>query len=471
MKNTSILLVLSLVAIFFTNCTRDNYLDFQPKGVVIPNTYQHYRQLLDQVLPYEPFSVIPEGISKGFGATHSLTSFYNDDQDIVEDLLQDWGFPEEVVRAYTYQENFYTVLEEDPDWSNYYNQIYTVNVILEGLETATGTAEQLAQLRAEARLHRAFAYFNLVNLYCVHYNPATASTDLGVPIREGTQLDGLNLPRASVQETYDYILADILESYEDLKDFHEQKLRFRPSKAGAAGLLARVYLYQGKYELALEQADIALNYHSTLRDLSLEADLLTFPIGSENEQVIWFKYYDVEHPIFPSPELFRLYRPGDLRREWYVTYEWYFQKPIPRHVFGAIYFSDFYATVGISTEDMLLINAECNARLRNITAANASLNQLREKRFDPELFKPIFIRSAPELLSFVKEERRREMMHSMQRTFDVKRYNLFDDDGIRITHSLGGVTATIEPNSLNWAMPIASKYIQQNPEIIQNPRD
>jgi len=474
MKNQNILVTIIILGIvlFFTNCTRDNFLDFKPRGVIIPDSHLEYRNLLDQLLPYAPDGFTSEGISRGFGGTHSLTSFYNDNQDVIEDLLQDFGLLQNAIRAYTYQDNLYSVLEDDLDWSNYYNQIYTANVILEGLATATGTDEEIAELVAEARLHRAYAYFHLVNIYSVHYNPTTAATDLGVPIREGTQINGLDLTRASVQETYDYILKDILESYNDLKDFQAQEFRFRPSKAGASGLLARIYLYQGKYELALEAANTALSYNSIITPIELPSDsIVVYPIATEDEQVIWYKYYDVEYPIFISNSLYRQYVKNDYRRYWYVTYEWYFNKPRNNFIFIPVFFSGIHGTVGITSVDMLLINAECHARLGNIPETNASLNALREKRFNPATYEPIFIKRKSELLDAVKAERRREMVGAMQRSFDVKRYNLFDNDGITITHTLGGVTATIQPNSLNWAMPIASKYIQQNPEIVQNPRD
>ena len=71
----------------------------------------------------------------------------------------------------------------------------------------------------------------------------------------------------------------------------------------------------------------------------------------------------------------------------------------------------------------------------------------------------------------MKEERRRELIRSTDRIFDIKRYNHFDNDTISLIHNLGDETATLEANSLNWAFPIGRVYINQNPEIIQNPRN
>jgi hypothetical protein len=115
--------------------------------------------------------------------------------------------------------------------------------------------------------------------------------------------------------------------------------------------------------------------------------------------------------------------------------------------------------------------AECNARLGNVQAANDALNTLRENRFEAEDFTPLQISDQAELLAFVKDEIRREKAPSTLRTFDIKRYNRFDNDNITISRSFRGETVTIAPNSLNWAFPIAQNYINANPEIEQNPRD
>ncbi|AUP77933.1 RagB/SusD family nutrient uptake outer membrane protein [Flavivirga eckloniae] len=469
-----IIYIIIAFAFIVSGCTRDSFLDIKPKGTVIPSTLQDYRALLDQVLgpPMQP------SLSLGFGRSHSLPSFVTDNQNINEDIVTSFGLNRRQIRAYTFQESFYSPQEEDLDWLLYYNQIYGANLILEGLDEVTdGTSSQINELKAEARLHRAFAYFNLVNIYSVHYDPASASTDLGMPIREGIELEGLDLTRVSVQETYDYILNDITMGLNDLKDSQPQNVIFRPSKAAAQGLLAKIYLYMGNYNLALNAANEALSYNDVLRDINDDErsqenpNVILQPLAINNVEVIWAKSYLFLDPIFATEELVDSYEVDDARSLWYDTLENFFGQSIDGSAYISQLNSEDYATVGITTADMYLIVAECNARLGNTEAANTSLNLLRENRFFTDTYTPLMITDPTELLTFVKAERRREMVSSMQRMFDIKRYNRFDNDNISLSHTVGSLSGSIEPNSLNWAFPISEKYIQLNPEIIQNPRD
>jgi len=464
-------IVLCIVGVFLINsCSRENYLDFQPRGLVIPSTIADYRSLLDQVNPS-----FGDELSRGFNERHIAITYLTDNQLLNDELL---GFAATIrpyLRTYMFDDLIYNSLEEDEDWANNYNQIYTANVILNGLETITdGTQAEINELRAEALLHRAYAYFNLVNVYGLHYNPASANTDLGVPIREGIELEDLNLTRASVQSVYDYILNDINTSVDFLKDVQPVELSFRPSKAAAYGLLSKVYLYQSRYQEALGAVELALALKSELRDINRDSfsdnfpELRILPAPFNDEQIVWFKSDRTE--IIATPNLLAQYEPDDLRLGWYEDILVIFGSTVT----GKIYFApDDNANYsnGINTPDLYLIRAECHTRLGNLDLANADLNALRENRFATSTYLPLNITEQTALLQFVKEERRREIVNSTERAFDIKRYNLFDGDNISLSHTINGQTFTLAPNSINWALPIAPRYIQLNPEIEQNPRE
>ncbi len=466
--------IVILCGLTIASCTRDNYLDFQPRGVVIPSSIDDFRLILDQVSEDENEFFEPQ-LSKGFGPIHGLSVFLTDNQQINDKLITSFGLGRSAVNAYIYRENFYTSLQEDPDWASYYNQIYVANVVLDGLEKVEGgTLQEIAQLKAEAKLHRAWAYFNLVNIYAVHYNASSAATDLGVPIREGIELEGLDFTRNTIEEVYDYILENILSSVDHLIDVQSNNVTFRPSKAGAYGLLAKVYLYQGNYENAVENANNALLLKNSLRDFNTEViddnGVRLNPEIVADPETVWFKLDNSKLPLFVSDELVSSYDTNDLRSQWYASFLDAFGEDIEGFVHQTANGAE-RLNVGISVADVILTQAEANARLGNITPANDALNTLRETRYALGTYSPISIADANELLTFIKEERRREMVHTFQRLFDIKRYNLFDNDDISVTHSIEGTEATILPNSLNWVFPIAQKYIQQNPEIEQNPRD
>lgn len=468
MKNT--LYIFIALSIILVGCTRENFLDFEPKGQVIPTKVEEFRALLDQVEPDPNIN-----FTQGFGTHHDFTIIASDNYLLTEAVRSNFGVSPEEINIYLFKDQIATENGDDNTWIRYYNQIYVANVVLEGLKTVeNGTPEEIAAVKADASLQRAFAYFNLVNIYSLHYNPATAATDLGVPIREGIDLEGADFTRASVEDIYNLILSDINDNIEALPDTQPTNLSFRPSKAGAYAFLARVLIYQAKYDEALNAVNNALALKSSLRDINFDdpdprdANVLAYPLALEDPQLIWFKDSG-GFSLVTTPEFYGLYEDDDLRKKWYADARTYFFAEIPNPVFVA-HRANNNTNVSLTTADLYLMSAECNARLGNIIQANAALNKLREKRFATDTYTPVNFSNEATLLAFVKDEIRREKAMSTLRVFDIKRYNLFDNDNITVSRSFGGETVSITPNSLNWAFPIANNYIRANPEIIQNPR-
>ena len=81
--------------------------------------------------------------------------------------------------------------DESPDpvtytfpWTQMYNVIFYANSVIEdvmdaGIDDRTETREQL---KGEALLLRAYAHFELLNLYAKPYDAATATSERGVPL-------------------------------------------------------------------------------------------------------------------------------------------------------------------------------------------------------------------------------------------------------------------------------------------------
>ena len=76
-----------------------------------------------------------------------------------------------------------------------------------------------------------------------------------------------------------------------------------------------------------------------------------------------------------------------------------------------------------------------------------------------------------EALAFVLKERRRELVMTGMRLFDLKRLNLEPEFAKTTVHTAGTETYTLEANANNWVMPIPPQIISLNPEMIQNQRD
>jgi len=372
--------------------------------------------------------------------------------------------------AYTWAVSFVGE-QEDPDWSAFYKQIYVCNQIIDGVrDSKGGTAAQKERIRAEALVHRAYDYLMLVNSYGRHYTKATAASDPGVPVLLKPDLYA-PLNRRSVQEVYDQVKADLEEAILSLPD--HAILNMVPSTTAAYSILARTCLYMADYTNAAKYADSALARQSTLLDLNAYVgNVQQLPLLYQDPEVILAKNFkSLSQAYALNPSLVQLFTAGDLRYAIYTAdgsqFGW---APFPGRGFWRPMLSGTGTLVGPSVPEMMLIRAECDARSGKKEEALSLLNALRVKRFTAQDYADLTAATAEEALRLVLEERRRELMGTGLRWFDQKRLNLEPAFATTVTRTYLGKTYTLEPNSNRYVFPIATTYIQFNPEITQNPR-
>lgn len=100
------------------------------------------------------------------------------------------------------------------------------------------------RLLAEARMLRAYFYFNLVRIYG------------GVPIFDGLPADkNYNIPRNSVDEVYNFIISDLTSAAAVLPQSYGASDQGRMTKGGALGLLSKVYLYKKDWQKAYDTSN------------------------------------------------------------------------------------------------------------------------------------------------------------------------------------------------------------------------
>ncbi|WP_134088618.1 RagB/SusD family nutrient uptake outer membrane protein [Olivibacter sp. XZL3] len=468
------ILTLLIYILSLSSCSRDKWLDIQPKGVVIPNKTQDYRLLLDQV----DISGAGSGtrISTGFGASH-YNSFMMDDDFVIKDELIDY-YSSTNVNRYTWNDNIFLSNEEDPDWKNLYAQIYVCNIVIEEVMDAEGDIREKERLLSEAKAQRAYAYFILVNLYARHYNEQTAAATPAVPLRLTSDIEGVNLTRASVKEVYDQIIEDATGALDHLPSVPESNnYLHRPTASGLSALLARIYLYRADYDRARSYAEQSLSLKNSLINYNALEDrfgygILYYPqyFEPQNTEILWFKEGWPYALIVASDELYDLFEGDDLRPLKYAPISFLYGLPYDGYTLGAPLLTNEFP-VGPSTPEMYLTRAECHARNGNIAAAMQDVNTLLEARIKTGSFTPRIASTPEEALRIVKEERRKELAGGGLRYFDLKRYNEFDNANITLTKTLGGTTYTLPAGSKNWAVPIAQKYILASPELGENDRD
>ncbi|WP_065218254.1 MULTISPECIES: RagB/SusD family nutrient uptake outer membrane protein [Butyricimonas] len=448
-----------LAVILLYGC--DSFLDVTPKGKLLPEKVQDFEELI--------------GDSRNIGGVYPLADMCGDLVFMTEERLTG-NIMSAQGKAYTWQEEFYRDEEDDATWNNAYEIIYTCNLVLQETPGATGGSDaDKARVMAEARVNRAYYYWYLHSCYAPAYDPETAGTDLSVPLVLEPDLE-VKVKRA----TSDKVVARILEDLKDVAlDLPEEGISvYHLPRVAAYALAARVNLYFGNYDAALENAEEALKLNSKLVDYNTfsfknetrpSSGINNRPVAMESPEMLMYRTSGFQTMLTSccmSPELLAIFdREADLRYKFNFTSLDGFGKPIDEPY--PLFLQELDFNIGVP--EMMLIKAECLARKKNPEALSV-LNTLRAKRFvegsDYEL-KNI---AADRLLEVVLEERQRELVYAGLRFFDMKR---LAKEGIytrTLTRQFKETTYTLEPNSNRYMFPIAAKIRLLNNSIEQNPR-
>lgn len=157
-------------------------------------------------------------------------------------------------------------------WRTGYEGIYRINACIKGITESKGLNDGLKErLIAEVKVARALYYFNLVNLY--GGVPLVTTTDYSISAK---------LPRASTDEIYNQIIADLTDARKILKVAYPSAGRARPNLHAATALLARVYLYQKNWAAAETMASEVINS----KTYSLQTDITKVFLSGSTE-AIW----------------------------------------------------------------------------------------------------------------------------------------------------------------------------------------
>lgn len=140
-------------------------------------------------------------------------------------------------------------------WYISYKIINGANTVIEIINEKEDKDQMMKQLLGENYFLRAFMHFNLLKFYAKPYTHGDPNSNLGVIIRESTS-ESSNKARATVQETYDFIISDLqkaasLMTLDRGKEF--------ASKEAAWALLSRIYLYMEDHDKTIAYSDSVIN--------------------------------------------------------------------------------------------------------------------------------------------------------------------------------------------------------------------
>lgn len=352
-------------------------------------------------------------------------------------------------------------------WQYRYKGILRCNVAIERIPGVSFENDNLKKRYiAEAKMLRAFQYFDLIRNFG------------GIPLVMGVKLPSevQGIQRSSIADSYAVVEQDLLDAINDLpkRSEYSSKDLGRATKGAAQGLLAKVYLYQEKYEAAekvLQELICRGEYAGTSCEYDLMEDFSqVWNIDYNNNKESLFEIQtnsDISYSLgerisivcgsrndsgwawgLPTSNLEKAYSSSDVRLKWTiikngqdvagdeeargytikadehksarVTRKLYIPKSKRPDPYDAPHIPLNYRLLRFA--DVLLMYAEVENKLGRDVEARWALNRVR-KRASLEDAQS----SGTELRDAIRQERRLELALENNRLFDLRRWK--DDNG------------------------------------------
>ena len=510
-------LITGLSALSLVSCS--DFLEEYSQDTDYVRTWKDLDELLigDCYLPVESSSYLSYTSTPG-SWIHLLGDEVQESQTGYTNQYAQGDYREKSFGYFTWQErvgqneSYTDYYEENPTWTKIYYCINVANNILSSVEDVPCVTEVEKQgvhkVKGEAHFLRAYYYFWLANLYGKPYNAATAETDLCVPLKTSDVVEDKKFTRQTVAEVYRQVLADLTIAESELKQLTTPKVSIYRADSTACHLLqSRVYLYMQQWDKASLYAKKVLAEHPALTDLNTASG--KFLVKDNVENIFSMGGNDV-HRIFNyicqsysvSRELYDAYTSSDLRKS-----QWYWKKGLfvgpVRVALNNLYYSydassgDYYERAYsekgkqeevsgqflMRSAEAYLNEAEAEAYMGNEDEARRMLNLLRGNRFSSSANSSVTA-SGAELITAIRNERRRELALEGHRWFDLRRYMVcsVQPESQPITHEWTyysdhtSVTVTerhrfvLEANDDAYTLPIPQEVLNFNTGMPNNVR-
>ena len=352
-------------------------------------------------------------------------------------------------------------------WKDGYNYIYRTNAILEGIATSVGmTADGKKLVEGEAKFIRGFCYFYLVNLF--GDVPLVLSTDYRA---------NMNMARTPSAMVWEQIQNDLKDSKQLLPANYLTPERLRPNRATVGALLARTYLYLGKWAEAEAESDAIIT--SGVYGASLPAPDLVFKKESTetiwqlqpvragintNEAFFFLTTVDTRPSFEITQNLLSAFEPNDKRKTQWIG----FSSPVanPTWAFPAKYkagtsvtVTEYYIVFRLTEQYLIRAEARAHQGGSKLAQAITDLNIVRSRAGLPAA------NPADQNAFYLAMEKERQVEFFAEwghRWLDLKRTN-------RAEAVLKPLSPTNSWKPGSELYPVPADEIGKNPLLVQNP--
>jgi hypothetical protein len=174
-------------------------------------------------------------------------------------------------------------------WYQRYHLVASASAIINKVEAdGTPVDGDLADILGQAYAYRTYAYYDLITHFAKGYLVGNPSTDPGVPLQTGTEPPYTSGPRATVQEIYNQMEADIDQAIAFFDQANPRCTGALECKSNldlnvAYGLKARIALSSGDWATAASSAIAARQGYPLMDEVDWKAGFNTLDLP----EVIW----------------------------------------------------------------------------------------------------------------------------------------------------------------------------------------
>ncbi len=364
----------------------------------------------------------------------------------------------------------------EAEWLDNYEVIVNASNIINrfpDIELLSTEEDEAASLLGQVHGLRALAYWNLTRTFAKAYSH-DGGASLGVAINNaGTTGEFVSPARSTVAEVYEQVIADLTIAI-DKTDTDEGG---RISRAASQAILAKVFLYQEKWDQAelIASAIIDGGTHFLYADGATWLGSWGNNIGSEDLFVVvntptdnlgvnsigGIIDQDGYGDVLATEDLYNSYSDSDVRKSIMIRgnrADGEVDALFPEGKYPNGETGDDYIKV-IRLADVYLIRAEARARMGEEAGAIQDLTAVAS-RVNPD-YTAVTL-SGDALIEEILEERRRELAFEGDRAFDLSRtkkswtkFRTFDN-------------LDVDFNSDRLINPIPRAEMDVNPNMVQN---
>lgn len=369
-------------------------------------------------------------------------------------------------------------------WSRGYSIIANCNQLIENAPSAPVDDVIKNRYIAEATAVRAYVHFQLVREFGAK-SFALDPEALGVPIVSKSIGPEDEFPaRAKVKDVYAFILKDL--AFAEANFSTTTKDVYRISLNAIQGIEARVYLAMGDWANASIKAKAARTGYALGSGPSLLAGFrgptsewiwglrsTADDNGFYLEVQSFYDPYDRGYSSFrATKDFFAAFADNDVRKNQFRIPASVGGDPTTGNykILGDGYLISKFVFDGtgandqilIRSSEMVLIEAEAEARQGNTLAATAALLLIQKRAITTAVAST---NTGDALVAEILFERRKELFGEGQRYYDILRTK----QTLNRTSSSHWSKLTIQPGDKRFALPIPQAEIDANPKIVQNP--